>query len=428
MNRSNLPLGLCKLKKYWDSPERTLRCDLPFQRHAGVWSPITKSNLVWSMLADSYIPPIVLLKDRTEDGKGFIYEIEDGQQRLTNLFSFMDGEWVLHGSTPEVEIDGQLYELAGKSFEELPKEIQNTISQYRFTIQCLENYTLKEAEALFFNINSGVPLSAVQKAKPKLGTDLIRFFTGLLEGSFFSQAVNITAAQAKREDDLLMLLQSVALLDNRHEGYYYKSISASEMLNYAAEAGSSYNQGKQRMLSEIIYYLDEAFQERNKFLRKNNVPIVVVVAKVALECGLSSDDYRQFIEHFADTVYPEYEEASSSGNVKARNVQMRLRVMFLALLKFFELSLDKVIPPFSPVVELLEGIKTDSPLLWNIDIEKYGVPAGDEAGVGKELPDEGISHEEVKGVLTAEDCQSTENTPEESTDGEVPVDAADIPA
>lgn len=103
MNRSNLPLGLCKLKKYWDSPERTLRCDLPFQRHSGVWSPITKSNLIWSMLADSYIPPIVLLKDRTEDGKGFIYEIEDGQQRLTNLFSFMDGEWVLHGSTPEVE-------------------------------------------------------------------------------------------------------------------------------------------------------------------------------------------------------------------------------------------------------------------------------------------------------------------------------------
>ena len=208
MNRSNLPLGLCKLKKYWDSPERTLRCDLPFQRHAGVWSPITKSNLVWSMLADSYIPPIVLLKDRTEDGKSFIYEI-----------------------------DGQSYELAGKFFEELPKEIQNTISQYRFTIQCLENYTLKEAEALFFNINSGVPLSAVQKAKPKMGTDLIRFFTGLLGGNFFSQAVNITAAQAKREDDLLMLLQSAALLDNRHEDYNYKSISAAEMLNYAAEAG-----------------------------------------------------------------------------------------------------------------------------------------------------------------------------------------------
>ena len=149
---------------------------------------------------------------------------------------------------------------------------------------------------------------------------------------------------------------------------------------------------------------------------------------MALECGLSSDDYRQFIEHFADTVYPEYEEASGSGNVKARNVQMRLRVMFLAFLKFFELSLDKVIPPFSPAIELLEGIKADSPLLWNIDIEKYGVPAGDEAGVGEDLPDEGISHEEVKEVLTAEDCQSTENTPEESADEEVSANAADIPA
>ena len=49
---------------------------------------------------------------------------------------------VLHGSTPEVEIDGPSYEFAGQSFEELPKEIQNTSSQYQFTIQRLENYTL----------------------------------------------------------------------------------------------------------------------------------------------------------------------------------------------------------------------------------------------------------------------------------------------
>lgn len=102
--------------------------------------------------------------------------------------------------------------------------------------------------------------------------------------------------------------------------------------------------------------------------------------------------------------------------------------MFLALLKFFELSLDQVIPPFSPIVELLEGIKLDSPLLWNIDIEKYGVPAGDEAGAAEDLRGEGISHEKAEEVETAEGCQGTENTPEESTDGEVPENAADIPA
>ena len=93
MNRSSLPLGVNKLKKWWDDENRVLRCDLPFHRHTGAWSPITKSNLVWSILADSYIPPIVLLKDKSgvdERGKDtFLYNIEDGQQRLTTVSLLM---------------------------------------------------------------------------------------------------------------------------------------------------------------------------------------------------------------------------------------------------------------------------------------------------------------------------------------------------
>jgi len=372
------------------------------------------------MLANSYIPPIVLLKDRVEDGRGFVYEIEDGQQRLTNLFSFMDGEWVLHGSTPEVEVDGKRYDLAGKSFEELPDELKNAISQYRFTIQCLENYTMAEAEALFFNINSGVSLSAVQKAKPRLGTDLIRFFADLLKGSFFTQAVNITAAQAKREDDLLMLLQSAALLDSRHEGYEYKSISAAEMLAYAIGVRGTYNQGKRDMLSEVIHYLDEAFEKRNKFLRKNNVPIVVVTAKVALECRIASSDFKQFIEEFSDIVYPEYEEASGSGNVKARSVQMRLRVMFLAFLKFFQLSADKVISPLPDQIPLLEGISPDSPLLWDAE-----VPDREEASAGDGTSEAGTGEEPV---TADEGFVTPENTPDENGSEEVAKIDVDIPA
>lgn len=51
----------------------------------------------------------------------------------------------------------------------------------------VENYTMSEAESLFYNINSGVSLSTIQKSKAKLGTDLIGFLNGLLQGSFFTQ-------------------------------------------------------------------------------------------------------------------------------------------------------------------------------------------------------------------------------------------------
>ena len=86
MNRSSLPVSVNTMKKWFESDDKVLQCTLPFQRHSGMWSPILKSNLVWSMLADSYIPPIVLLKDkRGEDSKGkdiFGYQVLEGQQRL----------------------------------------------------------------------------------------------------------------------------------------------------------------------------------------------------------------------------------------------------------------------------------------------------------------------------------------------------------
>lgn len=106
MNRSSLPAGLSTLKK-WKDEKDTLHFDLAYQRHQGMWGQIQKSMLVWSILADSYIPPIVLVKadeDKVDEkGKSMsVYSVLDGLQRLSNLFDFLDNKYQLHGSTPDV--------------------------------------------------------------------------------------------------------------------------------------------------------------------------------------------------------------------------------------------------------------------------------------------------------------------------------------
>lgn len=371
MNRSSLPLNIGKLKKYWDSEEGILKCDLPFQRQPGVWNAGAKSSLVWSIMNDSYIPPVVLLKDRMgTDEKGkeiFCYNILDGQQRLTSIFSFMDDEWVLHTDTPAVAVDGFEYDLSGRRFSELEEELKNAITQFRFSAQCLEDYTMEEAEALYFNINSGVSLSSVQKSKPRMGTELSRFFASLLEGDFFARAVNITEAQAKREDNLLMLIQSALLLDDRHAGVGYKTISAAFCFSYAECMRDTYSPERKAVLAGAVGYLDSAFQSKNKFLRKNNVPVVAVMADVALGQGIAADDFRSFINEFASRVYPSYDAASGSGNVKYRLVQMRLRVMFLAFCRYFGLDAEAVGKPFAEDIPLYEGITEADGLLGERD-------------------------------------------------------------
>lgn len=362
MNRSSLPVSVNTMKKWYESDDKVLQCTLPFQRHSGMWSPILKSNLVWSMLADSYIPPIVLLKDkRGEDSKGkdiFGYQVLEGQQRLiTTLFPFLNDEWILHGSVEPVEVDGFTYDIAGKKYSELEEELQDIIKNYRFTVQAIENYTLEEAEKLYFNINSGVALSAMQKGKAKLGTELIEFLNTLLAGSFFTQGINITEKQALKEDDLLMLMQGMALLDMKNTGRDFKTISASAMLGYAESIRGSYSEDAQQTLMEIVDYLDKAFPTKNKFLRKNNTPIVIVMASIALEQNVEAEAFRAFVNDFANSLYPDYEEASGSGNVKITNVKQRLRVMFIAMCDYFRWNIDDVDKPF------------ESEEAWSLDTE-----------------------------------------------------------
>lgn len=405
MNRSTLPLGVGALYKYWHSPEQTLRCSLSFQRNSGMWNLITKSGLVVSVLTDSFIPAVVFLKDKVgtnEKGKDvFRYEILDGQQRLTSLFEFLDDQWALHGAIEPIEFDGFTYDVAGKKFSELEPELQDAIKGYRFSIQALENYTFSEVEKLFFNINSGVALSTIQKAKPKLGQENMEFFNRLLSGEFFAQSINITEAQAKREDDLLLLLQTMLLLDNRHEGREYKNISAATCLAYAESVRSTY-EGKKDQLLELIEYLDEAFPAKMKFLRKNNVPIVGVCSEIALEQGVAPKDFKAFVCDFSNNIYPAYEEASGSGNIKAPKVQMRLRVMFLAMCKYFGWKVDEVVGPFSDDIPLYpdgpgddgvgEAAAVDPGTTENSELPSE---APDDDGVIEDVPGSGASEGET---------------------------------
>ena len=403
MNRSSLPVSVNTMKKWFESDDKVLQCTLPFQRHSGMWSPILKSNLVWRMLADSYIPPIVLLKDKKgEDSKGkdiFGYQVLEGQQRLiTTLFPFLNDEWTLHGATEPVEVDGFTYDIAGKKYSELEEELQDIIKNYRFTVQAMENYTMEEAEKLYFNINSGVALSAMQKGKAKLGTELIEFLNTLLAGSFFTQGINITEKQALKEDDLLMLMQGMALLDMKNTGRDFKTISASAMLGYAESIRGSYSEDAQQTLMEIVDYLDKAFPTKNKFLRKNNTPIVIVMASIALEQNVEAEAFRAFVNDFANSLYPAYEEASGSGNVKITNVKQRLRVMFIAMCNYFGWNIDNVGKPF------------ESEDAWSLDEEDYE---------NSEVDDDTASTDEdspITGSFMSESTEENMGTEEEGAD------------
>lgn len=339
MIRSSLNVGLSNLKK-WYEEKNSLRYDLSYQRHTGMWSLPAKSMLIWSILSDSYIPPLVFIKNEEnaidEKGKAMsCYSVLDGAQRTTNLFSFMNDEYRLHGSTPDVEIDGEMYELAGYLFSELPQDLQNAINSYKFNIQVIANATEEEQTMLFANINSGVPLSTIQKAKPELGVDLCNYFAGVVEKPFFSQGLNMTAAQALREDDLAMALQSLMLISDYDE---YKSVSVAECLKFASYIKNNFTEQEQENFCETVDYLG-VFDKKAKYLRKNNVAVIVALAEQMLYEGVEATAYKEFLDLFFEVTPEDYKEFSGSGNVKRPNVEARYDILRRACYEYFKLEL-----------------------------------------------------------------------------------------
>lgn len=336
MQKSTLPTGVKTLMNWADKNQLTF-CN-PVQRSGSQWSLLQKSLLIHSMLASYPIPAVYLLKSKDADNNT-IYDCLDAKQRLTSIFEFIRGEYALHSSTPEVELEGTVYDLANLRFEDLSDECKDAITGYRFTIYALEDCTEEEVEEIFRRLNNSTPLSPIQKCRSVIGTDLACWTKEMCESHFLQHSISLTLAQLRKEADLEVLLQSMLLLDARHEGYdEWKGISTAEVTKYCEHIRNVYNDDKKRMVEELLEYLGSAFNEKNKFLKKSNIPMIMVLSKLAIENGIEAEKFRVFVDHFSNSVCPEYEANMGSGNIKRGKTEGRLTAIAAAFADYFNLK------------------------------------------------------------------------------------------
>lgn len=176
---------------------------------------------------------------------------------------------------------------------------------------------------------------------------------------------SLDGMQIYTPSDLINSVDSdfMALSDDCGGAYSYDEgniVSTATCLGYAEGIRGTYSVQKREKLRGIVRYLDKAFDAKVKFLKKNNVPIVVVMAETAMNSGRDARSFRAFINDFANGMYPAYEEASGSGNVKASKVQQRLRVMYLAMCSYYRMKPSEEDKPFAKEIPLyLEGRAVD---------------------------------------------------------------------
>ena len=341
MIKTTLNWTIKNLKSMHDSKE-TLNFDHPIQRQSAQWTNLQQSLLVHSILANYPVPAVYVEKtDSAEtDDKGkaiYKYSVLDGKQRMTTVFSFINGEYALNEETPAAEIEGETYTLAGRTFEELDEDVRQELLRFKFSIFAFEDATDDEIEEIFFRLNNSTPLSKPQKARPLMGTENARFINQILTGSFFTEKCNFSKLQLRKSDDMCTLLQSMMLLDHKYNNYEYASISADEVMKYSAAIKGNYSEEQKDLLLEIIDYLDEAFDEKEKLLKKINVPMVVIMADIAIKEEIEPDEFHDWFLYFFVS-NKEYSQYCSSGSIKKEKVLGRLTTMEAHFTKHFKLD------------------------------------------------------------------------------------------
>lgn len=349
MIKTTLNWTVKNLKSMYDG-KNTLQMDHVIQRQSGQWDGdrLKKSLLVHSILANYPVPPIYCLKEAVNE-KDYSYSILDGKQRLTTIFDYIDGRYPLDAETPSVVIDDVAYEIGGKYFTDLDTECQQEILRFKFTIYGFENADDDLIEEIFFRLNNSTPLSKPQKAMPLCGVENAKFIKSILSDRFFSEICQFSALQRRKSDDMCTLLQSMMLLDNKYADYEFSSISADEIMRYASCIKNNYSEKQKERLYDIIDYLEKVFPEKDKMLKKINIPIVMLTADTAMGNDYDSAKsiyqvgpmyFRQWFSYFFDECYEDYKQYCSSGSIKKEKTLKRIEVMEQSFRKYFELEED----------------------------------------------------------------------------------------
>ena len=331
MIRTTLNWTVKNLKSMYDEKE-TLSFNHPIQRQSAQWDNEQQSLLIHSMLANFPVPAVYVHKTESieVDAKGkhsYTYSVLDGKQRMTTVFSFINGEYALSEDIPDVEIEDVTYEIAGKYFEDLDEDVQQEILRFRFNIQAFEDVTDEMIEDIFFRLNNSTPLTKSQKARPLMGVENSIFINDILAGTFFTEKCTFSKMQLKRSDDMCTLLQGMMLLDNKYRDYDFNSISADEVMNYSQYIKNNYPDECKDRLKRIIGFLNNVFYMKDKNLKKVNIPILFLIADEALAESITGTNFRRWYNSFFEEHKKEYNLYCSSGSIKKEKTLGRIEIM-----------------------------------------------------------------------------------------------------
>ena len=309
MERFNKTVTAKRISKDVTEDKINLNCII---QRGEAWNKYQKSLLIHSMLSDFPIPALFA---QEHEGDNLLY-ILDGKQRILTISQYLTDGFILHDNTPK--FNGQ--KIAGLKFSELEEEAQDKIKDFNLLIYYFRNMSEQERDEMFLRLNNGKSLSRIELTRVEAGQEFMEYVREVAQNSFFTNACNFTDSALNKFVDEEVILHCInMLLYDGMDGLSGKVIS--EMAKDLKRNGLT--EADKENMAEVIDFLSIAFTEKEKFLKKVNIPIIFYIA-MQIKDDISATEFCLKTREFFKSPSEAYTEAAQTASAKSENVQTRI--------------------------------------------------------------------------------------------------------
>lgn len=255
--------------------KRRDRYDIPDWQRDKVWSLEKKRRLIDTILRGWKLPKFYFQKTHEDPNE---FDVVDGQQRLTAIWEFYEGELTLSAD--------QAKEFDGLDYEHLPDALSDAFDDYEIEYDEITEATDEEVKEFFQRLQEGLPLTASEKLN-SVHSKLRDYCAKAAKDDFFSKT---TVVSDKRYAYFDIVAKVVALeLEGLDVSLRYDDVKEV----FKSNVSFSPQSGVAKRINRALKYLRDSFPESFKPFRNRTIVQSVITLVCHLdEAGLKPDQHK----------------------------------------------------------------------------------------------------------------------------------------
>lgn len=283
----------------------------PFQR-GYVWTDKQKDRLIESIILEYPMPNIFLISQQNGT-----FSVLDGQQRLTTIRDFMNGDYKLGRYIKELEDKGvYLYKdekISGREYKELPKIVRRKFNNYRIPATIIKplqagaskgedsnSIELSSIYTIFERLNSGgTQLTPHEVRMATFAGDLMEYFNNLNKNKNWR---SLYGPENKRSRDHELIIRIFAM-------YMYRENYNGTIKDYLNEFCDYYKnkldyiKGLQELFEKSVFIIDSSNLHTAAFRTREDGKSTVNVAWSESYVSALMDTLHTYGDRYTDKQY-----------------------------------------------------------------------------------------------------------------------------